>query len=87
MTLSNTNFREKAETPFSLGLGIYVHKGARSKSSSDLGFSVSYDKVTKIENDLGHGVAENISPNHGVFVPPNIQPDIPLRFTVDNTDF
>lgn len=43
--------------------------------------------MTKIENDLGHGVAENISPNHGVFVPPNIQPDIPLRFTVDNTDF
>ena len=31
MTLSNTNFREKAETPFSLGLGIYVHKEAQSK--------------------------------------------------------
>ena len=91
MTLSKTNFRKKAETPFSLGLGIYVHKEARSKKfiecSSDLGFSVSYDKVTKTENDLGHGVTENISPNHGVFVPPNIQPDIPLRFTVDNTDF
>ena len=79
------------ETPFSVGLGIYVHKETRSKKLleclSDLGLSISYDKVMKIENDLGNAVAENMPKNHGVFVPPNIQPCIPLHFAIDNIDF
>ena len=54
---------------------------------SELGHSISYDKVMKIENDLGNAVAENISLNHGVFVPPNIQTGIPLHFAVNNIDF
>ena len=38
----------------------------------------------KIENDIA--VAENISPNHGVFVPRNIQPGIPLHL-IKHIDF
>ena len=87
----DANFREVVETPFSVGLGIHVHKETRSKKLveclSDLGLSISYDKVMKIENDLGNAVSENISLNHGVFVPPNIQPGIPLHFAIDNIDF
>ena len=87
----DANFREVVETPFSVGLGIHVHKETRSKKLieclSDLGLSISYDKVMKIENDLGNAVYENISLNHGVFVPPNIQPGIPLHFAIDNIDF
>ena len=40
----------------------------------------------KIKNDLGHEVVENISLNHGHFVPPNIQLDILLHFAIDNID-
>ena len=83
MTLSNTNFREVVETPFLVGLGIHVHKETRSKKLteclSDLGLSISHDKGMKIENNIGNTVAENISLNHRVFVPPNIQPSIPLH--------
>ena len=79
------------ETPFSVGLGIHVHKETRSKKLleclSDLGLSISYDKVMKIENDLGNAVAGNVPQNHGAFVSPNIQPCIPLHFAIDNTDF
>ena len=68
ITLSNTNFREMVETPFSVVLGIHVHKETRSKKLteclSDLELSISYDKVMKIENDLGNAVAENISLSH-----------------------
>ena len=91
MTLSKENFREVVETPFLVGLGIHVHKETCSKklteSLSGLGLSISYDKMMKIKNDHGNALAENISLNHGVFVPPNIQPGIPLQFPVNNTDF
>ena len=91
MTLSNTNFREVVETPFTVGLGIYVHKDKCSKKLieclSDLGLSISYGKVMKIKNDLGIAEVKNISLNHGVFVPPNFQPGIPLHFAISNIDF
>ena len=91
MTLSNTNFREVGETPFLVELRIHVHKETRSKKFieclSDLGLSISCDKMMKIEKDLVNAVAENISLNHGVFVPPNIQPGIRQQFPVDNIDF
>ena len=91
MTLFNTMFREVVETSFSLGFGIHVHKETHSKKLieclSDLGLSISYDKVIKIENYLVNAVAENVSLNHGVFVRPNIQPAFHYIFTVDNIDF
>lgn len=91
MALSNTNFRKVSETPFSVGLEIHVHKKKRSKKLneclSDLGLSISYDKVIKIENSLDNAVAENVSLNDRVSVPPNIQPGIPLHFAVDKIDF
>ena len=76
MTFSNKNFREVVKTTFSVGIGIHVRKETRSKKLieclSDLGLSISYDKVMKIENDIGDAVVENMSLNHGVLVPPNI---------------
>ena len=39
----------------------------------------------KIENDLGNAVAENISLNHGVFVPPNIQPGMAFHYILQWT--
>ena len=91
ITLFNMNFREVVQTQFSVGLGIHVHKETHSKKLTeclaDLGLSTSYDKVMKIKNDLGNAIAENISLNHGVFVPPNIQPGIPLHFALNNIDF
>ena len=91
MTLSNTIFREVVETLFSVGLGIHVHRETRSKKLTEclsyLGLSISYDKWMKIENDLGDAVVESISLNHGICVPPNIQPGIPLYLAVNNIDF
>ena len=64
-----------------------THSKKLTECLTDFGPSISYDKVMKIKNDLGHEVVENISLNHGLFVPPNIQLDIPLHFVIDNIDF
>ena len=63
MTFSNKNFSEVVETPISVGLGIHVHKEVHSKKLTEclpeLGRSISYDKIMKIENDLGKHITKS----------------------------
>ena len=88
---TDTNFREVVEAPFSVGVGLHVHKETRNKIVinflSDLGLSISYKRVVKIENGLTNTIVEKTTTNGGVFVPSNLELGKKLHFVIDNIDF
>ena len=69
-------YKDTVETPFAVGLGILVHKETRNKKMieylSDLGLSISYKKVMKIENGLGNMIVEKRNSNDGVYISDNL---------------
>ena len=85
------NFRDMVETPLSVGLALPLHKETRSEKLInclyDIGLTISYDKVMKIENGLGNAVLENIESNGGTFIPSTLEIGKPLHFAIDNIDF
>lgn len=85
------NFRDMIETPFTVGLGLMVHKESRNKKVIqhlfNLGLSVSYDRIMKIENGIGNAIAEKMSTNGGIYIPEHLVRDVPLHFAIDNIDF
>ena len=87
----DANFKDIVETPFSIGLGLLVHKETRNKKMihylSDLGLSISYKKVMKIENGLGNAIIEKKKSNDGVYIPERIIRNSCLHFAIDNIDF
>ena len=54
---------------------------------SDLGLSMSYKKVMKIENGLGNMIVEKQNSNEGVYIPDNLTQNSCLHFAIDNIDF
>ena len=64
--------RLHSETPFAIGLGLHVHKETRSKKIinclSDLGLSIDYDRVMKIENEIANSVTDIINKNEFIFL-------------------
>ena len=88
---TDTDFREVVETPFSVGVGLHVHKETRNKKVvnilSNLGLSISYKRVLKIENGLANAIVEKITTSGGVFVPSNLELGKKLHFAIDNIDF
>jgi len=87
----DANFKDIVETPFSIGLSLLVHKETRNKKMihylSDLGLSISYKKVIKIENGLGNAIIEKKKSNDGVYIPESIIRNSCLHFAIDNIDF
>ena len=69
-------YKDTVETPFAVGLGILVHKETRNKKMieylSDLGLSISYKKVMKLENGLGNMIVEKRNSSEGVYIPDNL---------------
>lgn len=67
-------FSNSSETPFTVGLGLHIHKTTRSKKLvdllSNLNLCISYNKIMKIETAIGNAVYGK-----------------PLHFAIDNTDF
>ena len=63
-------YKDTVETPFAIGLRILVHKETRHTKMIeylyDLGLSIPYKKVMKIENDLGNMIVEKQNSNEGV---------------------
>ena len=57
-------YKDTVETPFAIGLRILVHKETRHTKMIeylyDLGLSIPYKKVMKIENDLGNMIVEKL---------------------------
>ena len=90
---SNASFRSKlhSETPFSVGLGLHIHKETRSKKIidclSELSLTISYDKIMKIETEIANTATKIIRENDGVFIPPTVTQDTKIHFAIDNTDF
>ena len=84
-------YKDTVETPFAVGLGILVYKETRNKKMieylSDLGLSISYKKVMKIENGLGNMIVEKQNSNEGVYIPDNLTQNSCLHFAIDNIDF
>lgn len=84
-------FRQHNETPFSVGLGLHIHKTTRSKSLinlfADLHLSVSYNRVLNLEKNLAYNVIEVIDKNGGVHIQPNVDLNKKFPFALDNTDF
>ena len=83
--------RLHSETPFAVGLGLHVHKETRCKKIinclSDLGLSIDYDRVMKIETAIANSVTDIINKNNGVYVPHTILKDKAIHFAIDKTDF
>lgn len=79
------------ETPFSVGLGLHIHKETRSKKIvdclEDLGLSIGYDSVMDIENTIADKVTDVIDENNGAYIPHTIQNGVPIHFAIDNNDF
>ena len=84
-------YKDTVKTPFAVGLGILVHKETRNKKMieylSDLGLSISYKKVMKLENGLGNMIVEKRNSNEGVYIPDNLTQNSCLHFAFDNIDF
>ena len=78
------------ETPFSVGLGLTIHK-TQSKAIinmlAELDLSIDYQKAMKIETDIANAVTEKMEESNGKYIPPSIQPGLHVYFAVDNCDF
>ena len=74
---SNKTFYNKKETPFSVSLGLLIHKKIRSKDIvnilANLNLLIDYEKVLRIETDIANAVVQRALKNIGVSVPPSIQ--------------
>ena len=88
---SNKTFYNTKETPFSVGLGLLIHKKTRSKDIvnilANLNLSIDYGNDLRIETDIANAVVQKALKSNGVYVPPSIQAGLPVYFAADNCDF
>lgn len=71
--VTDTGFRNRTETPLSVGLSLMIHKKTRSKGLvnglSQLQIGSSYEKVVNIEKRIACGVAERMKTTGGFCLP------------------
>ena len=86
-----SRFQNQNKTPFTVGLGLHLHKITRSKelvdTFNDLLLSIPYNKALKIEKAIANSVVKEKRENNNVYIPPNVIKGKMLHFTIDNTDF
>ena len=79
------------ETPFTVGLGLHVHKMTRRKDLveilSNVNLSIPYEKLVKIETSLANSVIKEKEMHSNVYISSNISIGMPLHYAIDNTDF
>ena len=71
-------------------LGISVQETRDKKMIQylfNLGLSISYNKVMKIENCLGNMIVEKRNSNEGVCIPDCLTQNSCPHFVIDNIDF
>ena len=55
-------FHDRAETPFSVGLGLIIYKHTRSKQIinllSDMNLTINHDKILKIETNIAKDIVK-----------------------------
>ena len=73
-----------------VGVGLLAHQQIRSKSMIDvlheLGVSVDYTRILRIETQLARAVLSNSS-EHNIFIPPQLSKGHFIFFSVDNSNF
>ena len=83
-------FRHQREYPLQVGVGLLAHQQMRSKSVIDvlheLGVSVNYVRILRIETQLTQAVLRNLS-KQNIFIPPKLWKGQYIFFSVDNSDF
>ena len=84
-------FRNKRETPFTVGIGLSVYKKTRSKEMIDFlshsNLSINYTCLLRIQANLANAVVERIVENDGIYVPPQLEKNKPIFYVIDNCDF
>ena len=82
-------FRHQREYPLQVGVGLLAHQQMRSKSVIDvlyeLGVSVNYMRILRIETQLAQAVLSNSS-EQNIFIPPKLCNGQFIFFSVDNSD-
>ena len=88
---SNKTFYKTKETPFSVDLGLLIHKKTRSKDIvnilANLNLSTDYENVLRIETDIANAVVQKALKSNGVYIPPSIQAALPVYLAAVNCDF
>ena len=83
-------FRHQREHPLQVGVGLLAHQQMRSKSVinvlHELGVSVNYVRILRIETQLAQAVLSNSS-EQNIFIPPKLCKGQLIFFSVDNSDF
>ena len=83
-------FVTSASTHCKFGVGLLAHQQMRSKSLIDvlheLGVSVNYARILRIETQLAQAVLSNSSENN-IFIPPELCKGQFFCVCVDNSDF
>ena len=83
-------FRHQREYPLQVGVGLLAHQQMRSKSVIDvlheLGVSVNYVRILRIETQLTQAVLRNLS-KQNIFIPPKLWKGQYIFFSVDNSVF
>lgn len=87
---SGSSFRNRVETPLTLGLSLHVYHATRSKKALDMlcktGVGVTYHHATERVAQIAVAVQENMTTNEGTYVPPNLITGQALRASIDNID-
>ena len=85
---SNIGFRNRVETPLSVGLALTVHKKTRSKDLvnilSQLQIGSSYNNVVNIEKRIACAVAERMKKTGGFCMPSFVLKGKSVYFAIDN---
>jgi len=86
---SESTFHSMFESPYAVGLSLYMYHNFRSQKAvsllSKFGVGVSYDRVTKIRNNIANAISQNIR-EYGVYVPPGLLRNKRIRASLDNID-
>ena len=86
---TTAEFRCTFESPFSVGLSLYMYHSFRSQKAitmlNNAGVGITYDRVQKICNNIANSVCENMR-EYGVYVPPGLLKNKTIRASMDNID-
>ena len=84
-----SQFRTSFDSPYSVGLSLYVYHSFRSQRAIALlnhaGVGITYDRVQKICNSIAISVCDNMA-KYGVYVPPGLLKNKTIRASMDNID-
>uniref|UniRef100_UPI00358E2B91 uncharacterized protein isoform X2 n=1 Tax=Myxine glutinosa TaxID=7769 RepID=UPI00358E2B91 len=87
---STSTFRFTTETPLGVGLSLHSHHEHRSRRDRDMlyqsGVGVSCQRVKEIISKIATTVQENMNEFNGVYMPPGLLKNLPIRCSADNID-